>query len=654
MLQENPVDSHFAFESYRYCITEGLRLLGVDNLFLQIHDPSFPSFEDEETGYGSPYTRGAAGFLKRVRSVGFNGLQLGPQGITSADNPSPYDGTFFSRNPLSISLDTLKRSGLLSSEQLEALLDGRPTDRQRVHYRFAYGTTRAALQTAYENFHHQRGRKEPKARWLAKRLTDFKIANADWLERDALYAALAEEYQGLSWQDWLDAAAQPEIDQRLWDPEPGEEAIMQNRRVELSKIYAADLERYAFIQLLAHEQHDHLRQLCAELGLKLYADLQIGMSNQDAWNYRALCLQDYRMGAPPSRTNPEGQPWGFMMLDPRQYFATDGSPGPVMRFVDRRLSKVFAEYDGLRVDHPQGWVCPWVYRTDNPNPFQAVQNGARLFASPDLSDHLQLREFSLVQAEQLKRDLPRHADHWVRELDEKQVTRYASLFSRLAPHDMTGRQEVMCEVLSTMPYPLRRVMERYGLGRFRVLQNADPNDPYDVYRSDNAQPADWIMLGNHDTRPIWQLAQHWCTSGQAQDRAADLSRRLVPRESERPAWIATVASNPGVLVHALFADMLHSKARNIMVFVSDMLGVRERYNTPGTISDENWSLRVPPDFEESYLSRVAEDQALSLPYALLLALKARPDQVDKTLIMAMEVEVERLRALGRSFAGNSK
>ncbi|NJN47359.1 MAG: hypothetical protein HC808_13785 [Candidatus Competibacteraceae bacterium] len=435
-------------------------------------------------------------------------------------------------------------------------------------------------------------------------------------------------------------------------PTPGEERALQSRRDELTRTHATAIERYALIQLLAHEQHDRLRLLCAELRLKVYADLQIGMSNQDAWNYRALCLRDCRMGAPPSRTNPEGQPWGFMVLDPRQYFAIDGGPGPVMHFVDRRLDKMFAEYDGLRVDHPQGWVCPWVYRTDIPNPFQAVQNGARLFSSPDLPDHPQLRHFALVRAEQLNRDLPRHADHWERELDEEQVTRYAALFSRLAPQDMTGRQEVMCEVLSTMPYPLRRVMERHGLGRFRVLQNADPNDPYDVYRSDNAQPADWIMLGNHDTRPIWQLARHWCTSGQAQDRAADLSRRLVPNETERPAWITHVASHPGVLVHALFADMLHSKARNIMVFVSDMLGVQERYNTPGTISDNNWSLRVPPDFEESYLSKVAEDQALSIPYALLLALKARSDQVDRTLIMAMEVEVERLRALGRSFAGN--
>ncbi|MEZ5583362.1 MAG: 4-alpha-glucanotransferase [Candidatus Competibacteraceae bacterium] len=262
-------DSHFAFESYRYCITEGLRVLGVDNLFLQIHDPSFPRFDSEEIGRGSPYTRGAAGFLKRVRNVGFNGLQLGPQGITSADNPSPYDGTFFSRSPLSISLMDLQHYGLLTAAQLDDILSQRPADRQRVHYRSAFEITQAALNSAYEAFSQQRDRQEPRARWLAKRLADFRIANADWLERDALYAALTEVHQGRCWQEWIDAAGRPHSDQRLWGSTPGEEHALQNQRNRLASIHAASMERYTLIQLIAHEQHDRFRSLCAELGLKM-------------------------------------------------------------------------------------------------------------------------------------------------------------------------------------------------------------------------------------------------------------------------------------------------------------------------------------------------------------------------------------------------
>lgn len=642
--------SRFELDTYRRCIREGLRVLGVDNFFLQIHDPSFPNLEEEETARGSPYTRGAARFLKGVHEMGFNGLQLGPQGATSVSNPSPYDGTLFSRNPMSISLHSLCEDGLLTPQELTHWLEKRPPGHNRVHYGFAFDLTEKALRKAYDRFCRLREQNHHRAVLLSARLSAFRSRQQAWLEGDALYSVLRQEHGGRDWQQWVNEARQPDLDQWLPNPPPRDKEAIFKRREVLTRHYANALEYYAFVQLLAHEQHDRFRNLCGELGLQLYADLQVGMSEQDAWNHQGLFLDGYRLGAPPSRTNPEGQPWGFTVFDPRQYTNADGSPGPVLRFVEKRLGKIYTEYDGIRIDHPQGWVTPWVYRTDIANPFQAVQDGARLFSSPDLPDHPQLRQFSLVRSEQINRHLPRYADDWVNTLTEDQVTQYAALFAHLAPPTNQASKQVMCEVLSTMPYPLRRVMERYGLGRFRVLQNANPNDPLDVYRSDNAQPADWIMLGNHDTRPIWQLARHWCRSDQARQRANDLSRRLVPNERERPDWVNHIASQPGALVHALFADMLHSKARNIMVFVSDMLGIQERYNTPGTVSDENWSLRIPPDFEEYYLRRVAEDNALSLPYAMLLALKARPDQVDKTLLDAMERETQRLRAEGWSLA----
>ena len=62
-------------------------------------------------------------------------------------------------------------------------------------------------------------------------------------------------------------------------------------------------------------------------------------------------------------------------------------------------------------------------------------------------------------------------------------------------------------VLSTWPFPLRAVMNRYGLGRFCVTQKGDLTRADDVYRSENATDRDWIMVGNHDTRPIWRVAE---------------------------------------------------------------------------------------------------------------------------------------------------
>src|SRR5205085_3831741 len=76
-----------------------------------IHDASFPSDADEDTGRGSPATRAAARLMSYASSLGFTGLQLGPQGQTSRDNPSPYDGTIFSRHVGNLSVGSLRPGG---------------------------------------------------------------------------------------------------------------------------------------------------------------------------------------------------------------------------------------------------------------------------------------------------------------------------------------------------------------------------------------------------------------------------------------------------------------------------------------------------------------------------------------------------------------
>jgi hypothetical protein len=59
-----------------------------------------------------------------------------------------------------------------------------------------------------------------------------------------------------------------------------------------------------------------------------------------------------------------------------------------------------------------------------------------------------------------------------------------------------------------------------------------------------------------------------------------------------------------------------------MVFFSDLLGLRQFYNRPGVVSDENWSLRLRRDYRQGYRERAARLEALNLPLALSMALRA--------------------------------
>jgi 4-alpha-glucanotransferase len=131
------------------------------------------------------------------------------------------------------------------------------------------------------------------------------------------------------------------------------------------------------------------------------------------------------------------------------------------------------------------------------------------------------------------------------------------------------------------------------------------------------------MLGNHDTPPIWLLAEQWCASGAARQQADYLAWRLLPDENERESWSARLATDAGELVQAKVADLFASPAGNVMIYFTDLLGIRESYNRPGTVSDDNWSLRIPSDFARDYRERLSRNRAINLPKALAIALRAR-------------------------------
>ena len=371
----------------------------------------------------------------------------------------------------------------------------------------------------------------------------------------------------------------------------------------------------------------------------LLGDLQIGLAPRDRWAWRRFFLEDWVMGAPPSRTTPDGQPWGYPVLDPRltsRRFA--GPHPPAMEFVRLRLDKALQEYDGLRIDHPHGWVCPWVYAAADRGSAAAVNVGTRLFESPDLAGFFQ--DLAIARVDQLRPDRPRFDDEWVRELDEAQVALYAELADEiLASAQRAGRPaaRILWELLSTQPYPLERVLRRQSLGRFRVTQKVRLNDPSDGYRSELAKPQDWVMVGNHDTLPIWAVAQRWQRDGELPARAAYLAKRLRP-ENDRARFAALLAAHLPLLVQAQFADLFASRARQVLVFVSDLLGEHRPYNLPGVVDAGNWTLRVPRAYEAEYAAKRRRAEALDMPLVLALALEA-PGAIDspsETLVRALQ------------------
>ena len=610
-------------------IIAALNALGIRNVLLGIHDPAFPARPGEDTGRGSPYSGGARDFVEFASRLGFTGIQLGPQGMTTLINTSPYDGTLFSRNPLGLDPFQLagRKAGLLPRERLEVLLSANPVKSGAVKIQTADRIiTELAIILCNRYRQLEKAQKESLRRTYGS-FDRFRRQNGSWLTPDAVYEILRKNYRNRNWQKWGDTP-RARLDKYLYAPPPGQMNAARHRLHELLRLHSAEIENYAFIQYLLAGQHRRLRKHCRNLGMKIYGDCQIGFSGRDGWSAQSFLLRDYVMGAPPSRTNPEGQPWNYPVYDPQQYFINNdagGGDGPAIEFVRRRLKKLFTEYDGLRLDHPHGLICPWVYKARADDPIRAVQNGARLFASPDLEDHPQLRQFAIARPEQLDRQAHRYDDHWVKYLDDRQIRRYAALCEVIMEEaeKSSAAGDIICEILSTQPYPVQKVMELYGLGRFRVTQKADLDNPDDVYRTENAAPEDWLMLGNHDTRSVWRLADSWIKSGASHRQAQYLAGRLAIPEAERESWIQRHSRDAGALAQAKFADLFIGPGRNIFVYFTDLLGIKETYNSPGTVSAQNWSLRVPPDYRQKYPTSAGRGKALDIPKALAMAMRAR-------------------------------
>lgn len=625
-----PVSQH------RRLIQQALRFLDIDRFVLSVHGRSFPSLPHEDFGRGTPYSKGARAFLEFARDLGFNTVQLGPQGLTSRSDPSPYSSSVFARDPLLLAASTLSEvpgaADFVRNDDARRVIEGA---------RAGIGTNRVDLDAAWRYGDMFLETAQSRLAALPAPPTGFETfrrsrlhARIDWLKRDTVYEILASLTGTDDWRQWGPPAAGA-LDAHLFSHGRAHDRAVAERITSLLKSNARIAGRFQLGQYLVHLQHRHFKDHVASMGMDVFGDVQIGYSHRDRWAWGPLFLKGYVLGAPPSRSNIEGQPWGYPVLDPRLMHPAGESRehGIARAFTEERFDTLLDEYHGLRIDHPHGLVCPWVYREDDPDSFHAVQNGARLNCAPNLPDHPELAQFALIGPEQIDTSgrTTRYDDEYVRDLRPEQVERFGAVIETILAHAAERglpRSAILCEVLSTWPNPLKAVMMQHGLGRFCVTQKADPHDPHDPYRSENTSPNDWIMVGTHDTKPIWRVvgtqSRQW-----REDRAGLLAMHLSDRADERDRLRRLYASDQAAFCRAMFAELFLAPARNVLVFWADLLGTHETYNQPGTVGEHNWTLRVPRDYRQSYAARCARGEAFDVGACLATALRVRSRGIDE-------------------------
>ncbi len=577
-------------------ISEALKVLGKENLALIIHGSSFPSVNGEDTGFGTFNSKAGHSLIDYASGI-FNALQLGPAGKTKCSDSSPYTGTIFSGNPLFIDLKQLtekKWDSILSEETFEKVVSENPKQNSgRTCYSYIFKAQVGALKEAWESFK----KKEHGGIFgshLRKEFDNFKKENAFWLDNDSLYEALSIENGNDYWYSWKN-----ETDKRLLNPKNDEEKKAFAKRIEDIKTkYEDDIEFYKFCQFVLEKQNEETKKYALSKGIKMIADRQVAFSDRDAWAYQSLFLDGWYLGCPPDYFSKDGQAWGFPVMDPDKMYNADGSLGEGGILMKNLYKKMFKDNPGgVRIDHIVGLIDPWVYKAGKKP--MCEEGAGRLYSSPE---HPELKKYAIAREEDLDWTLEADKEKRVKSLSDKQIELYGRLIEKIvigaAKECGLDKNAIVCEDLGTLTNPVDAVMKKYGLQGMRLTQFVVPEKPEHPYRCKNITENVWNMVGTHDNNPIAKWAESMINTHEGYLHAKNLVEDLFSEADNKDDIIVRLTQDKDYLTFIKLVEIFASKAKNVQIFFTDFFNIKETYNTPGTSGDQNWSLRLPNNYQD--------------------------------------------------------
>lgn len=333
----------------------------------------------------SPYGIGTFGkaayeFVDFVKQSGHHYWQVLPLGPTTYGD-SPYQPfSAFAGNPYFIDLDFLVEAGLLTKAELiatdwgdgfvpvqvseeEAACGSYPKEKNirlgnenYVSYEKLYVSRFRILRKAFAAY--QKVRSESRVR-LGRGLPEYKKfdrfaeRNAFWLEDYALFMAVKEHFNQVSWAQWP--------------------ADIKFRSAEGLKKYrellAEDIAFWKYVQYEFTGQWMRLKKYANDNGVQIIGDIPIymGYDSADVWAH----AQDFQLdedrapvkvaGVPPDAFSDAGQKWGNPLYDWQQLEKES------FAWWRRRMAHNAELYDVIRIDHFIGIVQYYTIPAEMPD-----------------------------------------------------------------------------------------------------------------------------------------------------------------------------------------------------------------------------------------------------------------------------------------------
>jgi 4-alpha-glucanotransferase len=485
-------------------------------------------------------------FARWMKESGIRLVQLLPLGEISGGETSPYGAlTAFGIDPMYVSLGDVPDLGAdaqaavdrarLSPQGSSAYaLLGRARASRSVDYGVVRQLKEHALRTAFGRFY------EGELIAGTPRAAAFRAfvqQNESWLTDYALFRALKDANGGAAWWEWSLA---------LRDRRP---RALAEARVE----HAREVLYFRYVQWLAHGQWYDARARLRALGVEVMGDLpfMVGRDSADVWANQGEFREDASVGAPPDAFNDQGQDWGLPPYDWRTMPATD------FAWLRRRCRYTASLYDRFRVDHLVGFYRTYLREND-----QRVNAEGRL--TPGFFDP---------------------AD------EEVQLPHGEAVIHAMMEAAREGGATLVGEDLGDIPQYVRTSLPKLGVPGYKVIiWEKDEVDGQVVFRDPAAYPPRSVAcFGTHDTEPV---AAWWEALGESEREAV----KELPGLRERAADLGATFTPE---VHEALLNLLTGSGSELVLFlIQDILGTKDRINTPATVGAHNWTYRLPATVDE--------------------------------------------------------
>jgi 4-alpha-glucanotransferase len=308
---------------------------------------------------------------------------------------------------------------------------------------------------------------------------------------------------------------------------------------------ALDILKAAFVQWTLYAQWDAAHLKMRELGVDLMGDVPfvVGGESADVWSHASQFQLHLSLGAPPDDFSADGQDWG---LPPYDWLAMEADDMAWIRMRARHAARM---YDRFRMDHVVGYFRQWVRRKDgrdrgrfDPEGREAQEaRGGRVLGAV-------LEELARARSDDGGVDAPR----------------------------------AIAEDLGVIPPFVRASLRELQMPGYRVLPWEKDDQVFrDPLEFPSASVASW---STHDTAPI----DAWWPELPEHDRE---------KLAQRAHTGAGVEEDAGRSL-ALLGDLYRAKSDLALVLVQELLGSKERINTPAVVGPQNWSWRLPRPIEE--------------------------------------------------------